>query len=135
MTYYLDSSGAVKLVKPEPETKALSAFLRQASGRLGSQALLSADIIQTELIGASLRAGVALREPMRVLGAIRLVRVSARICESAGLLVGEFGLRSLDAIHLAVAMEHRSSLLGVITYDTRFAEAATTLGFPVEAPA
>ena len=47
---------------------------------------------------------------------------------------GERGLRSLDALHLAVAVPLRASLTGIITYDARMAEAAMSLGFVVESP-
>ena len=50
----------------------------------------------------------------------------------AGLLPG-IALRSLDALHLAAAL--RLEVDAVITYDVRMADAATTLGMTVLAPA
>lgn len=43
-------------------------------------------------------------------------------------------LRSLDALHLATALEVRDELDGLVTYDARMAETATTLGVTVLAP-
>jgi uncharacterized protein len=44
-------------------------------------------------------------------------------------------VRSLDALHLATAIEVGDALDAVITYDARMAEAARSLGLVVRAPA
>jgi predicted nucleic acid-binding protein len=43
-------------------------------------------------------------------------------------------LRSLDALHLATAVEIRDALDAVVTYDARMATASTSLGLVVLAP-
>ena len=43
-------------------------------------------------------------------------------------------VRSLDALHLATAIEIGDALDAVITYDARMAEAARSLGLVVNAP-
>jgi len=43
-------------------------------------------------------------------------------------------LRSLDAIHLATALEASEELDGLVTYDSRLAAAAETFGLAVLAP-
>jgi uncharacterized protein len=43
-------------------------------------------------------------------------------------------LRSLDALHLATALEARDELDGLVTYDNRMAASARALGFAVLAP-
>ena len=43
-------------------------------------------------------------------------------------------LRSLDAIHLASALQLGDELEGIVTYDRRLAEAARQLGIPVFSP-
>ena len=50
-------------------------------------------------------------------------------------IVGSPHLRTLDAIHLATAMENASGMRALITYDTRLAQAARELGLPVASPA
>jgi len=45
--------------------------------------------------------------------------------------VGSAHLRTLDAIHLATAIENASGMRALITYDTRLAQAARELGLPV----
>jgi predicted nucleic acid-binding protein len=134
VTYYLDTSAAAKLVKSETETPALASLISHEEGLFGRQALVSADLLQTELIATVLRAQLPLSHAMRVLAGVYLIRMTPEICEAAGSLSGERGLRSLDALHLAVAVSLRASLTGIITYDTRMAEAATSLGFVVESP-
>jgi predicted nucleic acid-binding protein len=135
VTYYLDSSAAVKLVKPEAETPALVAFIKSTVDTPSGGSLVAGDILRTELIAAVMRAGLARSAAIDVLDGVYLLRLTGSICETAGSLAGELGLRSLDALHLAVAVSARSSIRGVITYDQRFATAASELGFVVEAPA
>jgi len=43
-------------------------------------------------------------------------------------------LRSVDALHLATALEVGDELDGLVTYDARMAAAAKTLGLAVLAP-
>lgn len=134
MSYYLDTSAAVKLVKRELESDALVAFLQELTQTPSGGTLVAGDVLRTELVAAVLRAGMPLGAAMAVLDSVYLVRLTGSLCEAAGSLAGEFGLRSLDALHLAVAVSMRNSIHGVITYDQRFAEAASKLGFVVETP-
>jgi len=134
MSYYLDSSAAVKLAKPELESDALVAFLQGLPATPSGGTLVAGDILRTELVAAVLRAGMPLSAAMAVLDGVYLLRLTGSLCEAAGSLAGEFGLRSLEALHLAVAVSIRNSIHGVITYDRKFAEAASQLGFVVEMP-
>jgi hypothetical protein len=134
VSYYLDTSAAVKLVKRELESDALVAFLQELTQTPSGGTLVAGDVLRTELVAAVLRAGMPLGAAMAVLDSVYLVRLTGSLCEAAGSLAGEFGLRSLDALHLAVAVSMRNSIHGVITYDQRFAEAASKLGFVVETP-
>lgn len=134
MSYYLDTSAAVKLVKRELESDALVAFLQELTQTPSGGTLVAGDVLRTEFVAAVLRAGMPLGAAMAVLDSVYLVRLTGSLCEAAGSLAGEFGLRSLDALHLAVAVSMRNSIHGVITYDQRFAEAASKLGFVVETP-
>lgn len=135
MTYYLDTSAAVKLVKPEAETSSLRAFLTNMAENSAGGGLVAGDILRTELVAAVLRAGMPRSAAVDVLDSVHLLRLTGAICEMAGSLAGELGLRSLDALHLAAAVSARHLIQGVITYDTRFALAARELGFVVESPA
>jgi len=134
MNYYLDTSAAVKLVKPEPESVALVAFIQGVVGGSSGGALVAGDVLRTELVAAVARAGMKKIAATAVLDGVHLLRLTGSICDMAGDLAGEQALRSLDALHLAVAVTARNVIDGVITYDTRFAQAAKSLGFRVEAP-
>jgi hypothetical protein len=45
------------------------------------------------------------------------------------------GMRSLEALHLASALELGDDLEGIVTYDGRLAAAVAMTGYPVVAPA
>ena len=44
------------------------------------------------------------------------------------------GLRNLDAVHLAVALDLGDDLDGIVTYDERLGDAARSFGVTVIAP-
>jgi predicted nucleic acid-binding protein len=67
------------------------------------------------------------------LDAVTLVHVTPAVFEDAGRL-DPTGMRSLDAIHLAAALDLGDDLEGLITYDDRLAEAAVSNGVAVLAP-
>ena len=68
-----------------------------------------------------------------VLDAVTLVHVTPAVFENAGRL-DPSGLRSLDAIHLAAALDLGDDLDGLIAYDDRLAAAAVSNGVVVVAP-
>jgi len=70
----------------------------------------------------------------RVLAGVALVGLTPAILQRAADLEPP-GLRSLDAIHVATALELGRGLLALVTYDLRMFEAAGSLGVPVVAPA
>ncbi len=67
------------------------------------------------------------------LDAIDLLPATAAIFESAGRL-SPTDLRSLDAIHLATALDLADDCDGIITYDIRLTEASQAHGLAVLAP-
>jgi len=69
-----------------------------------------------------------------VLGQINLLRVSDRVLNAAGTLLPA-ELRSLDAIHLATALDLGSDVRRIVTYDDRMAGAAADLGMRTATPA
>ena len=62
-----------------------------------------------------------------LLDSLTLLRLSTPLCERAATL-DPVALRSLDALHLAAALELGDELEGVVTYDQRLAEASRALG-------
>jgi len=129
VAFYLDTSAAVKLVVAESGSAALRRWVGDRSGRL-----VSSDLLRTELVRALRRIDPALvHAAPRVLGGIILIGLDARIFDvAAGLAPPE--LRSLDAVHLAAAIELGDDLDGLVTYDDRLATAARGLGVTVVQP-
>jgi len=117
--FYVDTSALVKLVVAEPETAALRAWLHEAD-----RELVACDLVRTELMRTVRRV-----EPERVLrarevlDAITLVQVTTAVFEEAGRLEPA-DLRSLDAIHVAAALDLGDGLEGLVTYDDRLVRAA-----------
>ena len=130
MAFYLDTSALVKLVVAEAETPALLTWLRAAD-----RAPVSCDLARTELLRAVRRVAPDRAVQVRtVLDSVTLVEVSTAMFEEAGRLDPTL-LRSLDAVHLAVALALGDDLEGLVTYDERMAAAAEFNGLPVSAPA
>lgn len=129
MAHYLDTSALVKLVVVEPDSDALYTWLT-AADRLP----VASDLVRTELLRAVRRASPDQMVRARdVLNSITLIRADTGTFERAALLDPVL-LRSLDAVHLAAALELGDDLEGVVTYDDRLAEAAALHGARVLAP-
>lgn len=129
MAHYLDTSALVKLVVDEPETAALRTWWRQHG-----TTPVACDLVRTELMRAVRRAAPeAAVQAHAVLDALVLLQVTPRVFDVAGRLEPTT-LRSLDAIHLAAALELGDELEGIVTYDDRLAEAAEAYGVAVLAP-
>lgn len=129
MAHYLDTSALVKLVVAEAQ----SAALRQWLGVIERQPV-AGDLARTELMRAVRRVAPdrALRA-REVLDSITLIEISTAIVEAAARL-DPTSLRSLDAIHLATALELGDDLEALVTYDDRLASAARSVGLAVVAP-
>lgn len=127
---YLDASALVKLVRPEPETNALVAALPPEAR------LVSSEIAEVETLRALRRgAGVAATALGRIqLQSVRLLPLSPAVRQAACELKPA-GLRTLDAIHLATAVQLGGLLETIYAYDLRLIEAARGAGLPVLAPA
>ena len=127
--FYLDASAAAKLVLSEPGSTALGRWMASTDSEV-----VSSDLLRTELLRAIRRhAPEHMVQGQAVLEAISIIRLSRTIYERAT-TVGPSVLRSLDAIHLAAAMEFGEELEGIITYDDRMGVGARGLGIDVIAP-
>lgn len=129
MAFYLDTSALVKLVVAEPETTALRSWLSAAERDLVASDLTRAELMRT------VRRVVPERAPQarQVLDSITLLQVTGAIFTAAG-RIDPPELRSLDALHLAAALDLGDDLDGLVTYDDRLAEAARANGVVVLAP-
>lgn len=126
---YFDTSALAKLCSPEPETVPLGRWLQDHPGEWVTSALT-----RLELTRAVARADSSLlaRVPI-VLNRCHQLELDERILVDAG-VVKPVGLRSLDAIHLATALELTADLEAVVSYDNRLREAAEANGLGVAAP-
>lgn len=127
---YLDTSAALKLVLPEPETERLELWIAERAGipRVSSR-LLRIEMLRAVTRNAPHRMGRA----NVILSAVTLLSIDD-IAPTAE-VIGDSTLRSLDAIHLATAHEIRTGLTAFVCYDKRLRDSAQTLGLPVETPA
>jgi uncharacterized protein len=127
---YLDSSAAVKLVHAEPETRALRGWLDERA----DVSWVSSALVEVESYRALARhAPDALSRLPAVLDLIDVVELTPQI-RSTACILRPVNVRSLDAIHLATALQFGDRLTTFIAYDTRLADAARAAGLPVEVP-
>lgn len=127
--FYLDTSAAAKLVVSEKGSTALLGWLSERDGQI-----VSSDLLRTELLRATRRAAPEQMVQARaVLDSVILLTLSTSVCERAAMLEPDV-LRSLDALHLAAALELGDELEAFVTYDGRMAEGAEALGINAVAP-
>lgn len=129
--YYLDTSAFAKLVRAEPETPAMRAYL----ARDQQSVLVSAMLLRTETLRAMARVDQRyVAQARRLLRReIAMIPLDRDLLDQAALLQ-PVGLRTLDAIHVAAALALGDDLSEVVTYDGRLAEAARQQGLVVASP-
>lgn len=126
---YLDASAIVKLIVREPESEALERWLGE-----GRQEVVSCALVRTEVLRAAAPRGPeAILRARRLLDRLDLVILDDELLDLAGELVEP--LRSLDAIHVAAALELGDELEAFVTYDRQMTRAAESLGLRVVSPA
>jgi predicted nucleic acid-binding protein len=129
VAFYLDTSAAVKLVVAEPQSKAMRLW-----AEAHADSVVSSDLLRTELLRATLRgAPEAMPRAREVLDSITILTVPTPLFERAAELEPSL-LRSLDAVHLAAALDLGDELDGIVTYDERLREATKLHGVQVIAP-
>lgn len=137
---YLDTSALFKTIVLEPESPALRAWLsrRRSTVRICS-ALLKTELPRAIAFAAErhdLDTGVvsqSFESARRRIASVRLVALTDDVLECAGALAPA-GLRSLDALHLATALQFGSEVTDFVTYDRLLAAAASAAGVSVVTP-
>jgi uncharacterized protein len=126
---YLDASAFVKLVVAEPETAALVAALTPDT------TMVASEILEVEALRATRRASGedAIAATKEQLEGVRLLALNQKIRKRAGELEPAT-LRTLDAIHIASALDLGGRLDCVYAYDTRLTLAAEQAGLEVRSP-
>ena len=131
MRLYLDSSALVKLVQVAAESESLRRYLRQHE----DDRQVSSQLARVEVVRAVRPNGAHLvRLAQRLLRRTSLLLLHRRVLDDAAEL-GTRLLRSLDAIHLATALQLGDELRAVVTYDDRMRTEAEALGLPTAGPA
>jgi predicted nucleic acid-binding protein len=127
---YIDSAAAVKLIHPEPESKDLTAWLDERA----DDRVFSSTLIEVETHRAIRRLAPE-RVPMiaAFLAEIDRVDIGITVRGVAATVSGPF-LRTLDAIHLATAMQFGAVVDHFVTYDKRLLATASAMGLPVASP-
>ncbi len=123
---YLDASALVRLGALETGS---SAMVEQANA---ANQLVTSVVGTVELARALSRAGLP-GVAEGILARCTIVGVDESIAERATRLMPST-LRTLDAVHLATALEFASEIDTFVTYDCRQAAAATDAGLMVESP-
>lgn len=129
MLAYADSSALVKLAVAEPETAALVDALE------AFEAVVSSDLAAVEVTRAARRAAgrAGERAARAVLDRVGLLRIDGAVLRRAAALDPP-ALRSLDALHVASALEVGDPLT-VLAYDERLIAAARAAGLACASPA
>jgi uncharacterized protein len=127
VVWYLDTSAFLKLIVDEPSSSAMRDWY-SANNQVWSSRLLC-----TEALRAAQRLQIDLGVVEEALDTVTLVLPSVATYSSAGRLE-PYGLRSLDTLHLAAALEIGSDLEGMVVYDQRLADAARGTSIEVVAP-
>jgi predicted nucleic acid-binding protein len=133
---YIDSSALVKLYLPEAESDRLDAYLR------GRRDLMISELCITEVIWAAARRkregdldskqANKLRDALLAdagSGCFRRLDITPEIHRDAERMLlssNSLALRTLDALHIALALSAEAQL--VITFDQRMADAAALYG-------
>jgi predicted nucleic acid-binding protein len=129
MAFYLDTSAAVKLVMAEPDSPAMARW-----AAVHESQVIASDLLRTELLRATRRAAPdRVQRARSVLDALTLLSLTSATFERAAILDPQ-QLRSLDALHIAVALELGDELDGIVTYHERMAAAASSYGIGVIMP-
>jgi predicted nucleic acid-binding protein len=132
--FYLDASALVKLVRDEPESATLRAFLADGD-------LVCSELCLTEVPRAirratthepALPADTLLARAAELFEALALLALDRDLLAAAGALA-EPALRSLDAIHVIAAVA-LSPLDAFVSYDERQSAAGRLAGLRTLAP-
>lgn len=126
---YLDASAIVKLVVEERESPALRHALRDRVRRVSSALAL----VEVHLAAARRSPAPPTGRAGTIVAGLALIPIDHATLEGAAAL-GQYGVRALDAIHLATARSLGEGLDCFIAYDQRLLAAAEASGLVTERP-
>lgn len=123
---YIDTSALGALLIDQPESTDVEGWLDATDA-----ALVSSDLLETELRRIAVREGLDQADVSRLLDGVSLAALDRAVFRNAGFLPMPY-LRALDALHLEAAIRLDAS--AVLTYDQRLADAARSAGLTVISP-
>jgi uncharacterized protein len=129
MYCYVDSSAFVKLIIPEDSSALLKDWLDHSTSLPLASEVLHVEVLRAVRRRAPHRLPIA----RHMLGGVVEVAMTQGIADRAAWLEPTT-VRSLDAIHIATAMEVGDQVQAFLTYDRRMSDAASAYGFEVVAP-
>jgi predicted nucleic acid-binding protein len=131
--WYVETSAFVKLVRDEEHTEALRHWVRERE--TAGDALVSSDLLRTEAIRVARRVedDAVLERAVALIDNLVLVRLVPERYDAAGYL-GPPPMRSLEALHLAAAVELGGDLAGIASYDERLIQAAASINLTTVSP-
>jgi hypothetical protein len=127
MAWYLDTSAFLKLLTAESESEAMREWF------VAHDSIWSSQLLRTEAVRAASRLGISSDDVEAALESISLILPSVTTFYTAGHLMPH-SLRSLDALHLATALEIGDDLEGVVAYDERLISATREASLMVVTP-
>lgn len=126
---YLDTSALVKLVLHEEQSDDLRQFLDDTSSQPATS-----EIAEVELLRAIARLDDQLiNRGLEILAQLVLLPLTTSMRLRASYLAPST-MRSLDALHVATALEIQSDLECLVSYDERMLNAASDAGIKVVSP-
>ena len=127
MAWYLDTSAFLKLLVEDIDSAAMREWA------LRHDSLWSSQLLRTEALRAASRLDISNDDVEIALESVSLILPSVATFYTAGHL--PHSLRSLDALHLATALEMGNDLEGIVTYDERQITASLAASLVVVSPA
>ena len=128
MAWYLDTSAFLKLLAEENDSAAMREWA------VLHDSLWSSQLLRTEAVRAASHLGISDDDVETALESVSLILPSVATLYTAGHLAPH-SLRSLDAIHLATALEMGDDLEGIVAYDERLITASRDASLVVVSPA
>ena len=125
--FYLDTSAFLKLFLEEDDAEAMRAWYE------GGRDCWSSQLLATEAHRAARRRSVEGADVDAMLDRISLITPTPATFRRAAMLAPDT-VRTLDALHLASALELASELEAVVAYDQRITQGAAAAGLAVVAP-
>ena len=127
MAWYLDTSAFLKLLAEENDSAAMREWA------VLHDSLWSSQLLRTEAVRAASHLGISDDDVETALESVSLILPSVATFYTAGHLAPH-SLRSLDALHLATALEMGDDLEGIVAYDERLISASRSASLEVVSP-